>query len=129
MANTNLNIKDIKMLKLDKDYTYSYPYGHYGNVQLKSLKGKYEGLVFDVLSSAFVEIRDVMKQEDKFFKFDYKILKMWKNVDSSQFNGKQIFLTEKDQKHISSIVYSFIDEFVRNDKTKSIDNFKELSLA
>lgn len=44
----------IEFLEKDKDYKYSFPYGHYANPQIKIISGKYKGLVFDIESSGVI---------------------------------------------------------------------------
>lgn len=122
-----MNIKQVKNLELDQDYTYCYPYGHDRDVQLKCLKGKYSGLIFDITNSVFIDKKYDGGELEKSFKFDYKIIQMWKNVEKSQFDGQSIFLKTEDQEYISSMVYHFIDEFMKNDKTRKIDNFKKIA--
>lgn len=122
-----MNIEDIKTVKLDEDYTYCYPYGPRGDAQLKCLRGKYEGLTLDITDSALIDINYESGENDKKFNYSYKILKMWNNVSNNQFDGRKIQLNENDQNYIGSIIYGFINEYLKNDKTNLIDNFKEIA--
>jgi hypothetical protein len=73
----------IAFLEKNKDYKYSFPYGHYANPQIKILTGKHKGLVFDIESSAVV----TSMFENK-LNVSYKILKSPEDksvVTSSEF--------------------------------------------
>lgn len=125
-----MNKDDVIKLEIDNQYSYCYPYGYDGDVQLEVLKGKYKGLVLDILDSAIINITKENGEKDDRFNFKYKILKMWNKVDKNQFDGKKITLNEDDQIYINSMIYNFIFEFLKNDENKRlglkfIDGFKK----
>lgn len=91
----------IAFLEKNKDYKYSFPYGHYASPQIKILTGKYKGLVFDIESS----IVGTSMLENK-LNVVYKILKSPEDKSVA---------TNKD--FICHATYNFIRDF-NSDVTK-----------
>lgn len=91
----------IAFLEKNKDYKYSFPYGHYDNPQIKILAGKYKGLVFDITSSAVITENFKSK-----LNVEYKILKHW--------DEKSKVISTEDQKFICDATYNFIRDFNSN---------------
>ncbi len=91
----------IAFLEKNKDYKYSFPYGHHDNPQIKILTGKYKGLVFDIESSAVVT--SVLENK---LNVSYKVLK--------SAEDKSVATNEE---FICHATYNFIRDF-NSDVTK-----------
>jgi hypothetical protein len=90
----------IKFLEKNKDYEYSFPYGHYAQPQIKILSGEYKGLVFDIESSAIVTL-----QANSTLNVEYNIIKYWES------NTNKVIMREKDKEFICHAAYSFIRDY------------------
>lgn len=98
----------MERLMHNKDFRYSFPYGHWAEPQIKVLSGEYEGLVFDIMASGVAH--DGVNGTDT-LGYTFKILKVWKNIPQEQFDGKNITITEKDKDYLDRLVFSFIATF------------------
>lgn len=101
----------INLLIKNKDYKYSFPYGHYAQPQIEILKGAYKGLVFDIEDSGVAD-RGLFS---KSLRVTYTLQKPWK---SAQVNNNTVTLTKEDENFICNAVYNFVRDFHREQTIK-----------
>ena len=97
----------ITFLKNNKDYKYSFPYGHYANPQIKILSGKYKGLIFDIECSSVVT-----QNLNSSLSVNYKIINFW---DDNIISIKKV-----DKEFICHATYNFIRDY--NFQLKKAEN-------
>jgi hypothetical protein len=94
----------IEKLTLNKDFTYSFPYGHYAEPQLKVVDGDYYGMIIDILNSGISISYDETGKKNNNLHYTYKILKMWDGMPQEQIINNKVVLTKKDEYYLSVLV-------------------------
>jgi hypothetical protein len=93
-----------------------YPFGRHSIPELIVSEGDYSGLVIHLDESGTAIFWDENAEfDDAKLSYKYTIIKPWKEINESQFDGKTLTLKEKDQLFIADMVYTYIKDYASKD--------------
>ena len=91
---------NFEKLKYNKDFKYTFPYGHHDIPRIHCLSGEFQGLEFDLNSSAVVTGEYAPEMQ-----YQYTFTQLWKDAEGQELSEEKKNVLKET---IGNLVFNYI---------------------